>query len=462
MAQPANATKQALCLIHIFCSLFLIGMAPVLTSCSDDGSQTQVSGDYCYIKSVTLGTIKRKTNTLNTSFVGSSFQMTVDHRTCTIENRDSLPYGSQLERVIATITFDGSSLAYRQLGTEAWTSYSATDSLDLRQPLQLYLTSGDNLSSRIYTLKVNVHQQEGDSLLWNQCETEVPQLEGMTEMKAFVQDGRLMVLGQKDGDFSLAERSSTDATAAWNETTPTGLPLTADPQTLCQRDGTLYVSTADGQILSSSDAISWQQVGLSHTAPLTLIEKTDDFFYALSEGKLLRSADATTWQQDALDSEASLLPTADIRALGIQQAGGRERIVLVGQREDSDAGIVWNKTWSPGEAESEAQWMYFPLSPDNTVPCPKLAHLNLLPYDGNLIAFGGTSADGSRTALDRLYVSQDYGITWRHDGELHLPAGIKGAEGPIASTVDDNKFIWIITNAQVWRGRLNRLGFAQQ
>ena len=68
----------------------------------------------------------------------------------------------------------------------------------------------------------------------------------------------------------------------------------------------------------------------------------------------------------------------------------------------------------------------------------------------------------SHKALDAMYVSQDYGITWRPSTDIHLPVELKGADGCITSTVDENYFIWIITNAQVWRGRLNRLGFVQQ
>ena len=68
----------------------------------------------------------------------------------------------------------------------------------------------------------------------------------------------------------------------------------------------------------------------------------------------------------------------------------------------------------------------------------------------------------SHKALDAMFISQDYGITWRTSTELHMPIQLEGIEGCITSTVDKNNFIWIITNAQVWRGRLNRLGFAQQ
>ena len=443
--------------------LLLLLMLPFLaSSCSEDSNLTTTSNDYCYIKSVVLGTVKRKTNTLNTSFSASTFEMTINQRDNTIENRDSLPYGSLLNRVIATIAFDGSSLAYREKGTEAWTSYNSTDSLDLTKPLELYLTSNDNQSSRIYTLKVNVHQQEGDSLVWKQCDTGNEALASLNDMKVFVLNNKLTVLGKKGADIVLVERSDFETEGTWEETATTDLPATVDLQTLRMQEGILYLSTTDGQILSSTDAKAWESVGTTYSAGLTLIEKTKDFFYVISEGKLLRSLDAATWEEDLLDTDAAQLPVSEIRALSVEQANGNSRIILVGQTEGSSNAVVWNKMWNDSEKEEDAEWMFFPISPDNRIPCPRLNHFNLLPYDGNCIAFGGTSVDGEHEALDAIYISKDYGITWRPNNGLHLPKELKGTEGCITSTVDENNFIWIITNAQVWRGRLNRLGFAQQ
>ena len=454
--------------------LLLLTLSLTTLSCSNDDS-TVTHDDYCYIKSVTLGTIKRtiekcdrgdRTNVISTttvSFSGSTFPMTIDQRNNTIENRDSLPYGSQLSAVIATINFSGSMVAYREKGSEAeWIAYNSTDSLDLTIPLELYTVSNDGQSSRIYTLKVNVHKQEGDSLYWNLCESEVAGLTGMSDMKAFILNEKLMVLGQKTSDIFLSERSFTEAQGTWEETATTGLPLTADLQTLCQQDGTLFLSTSDGRIFSSTDAKDWQQTGITYPAGLTLIMKTAKFFYAISDGKLLRSADAGNWEEDELDTERVMLPASEIRALNTKQGNGNSRIVMLGQREGSDNAVVWNKMWNGTEKEEDAQWIYFPISPDNKIPCPRLQYLNLLPYDGKCIAFGGASMDESHKALDAMFVSQDYGITWRPDKELYLPVQLEGIEGPITSAVDKNNFIWIITNAQVWRGRLNRLGFAKQ
>lgn len=455
----------------------VLTILPLLaTSCSKENEVT-TSNDYCYINSVVLGNIKLQNKSVNGYFSGADYLMTINQRTGIIENRDSLPYGSQLSRVLATITFNGSILKYRTQNSSDWSIYNSVDSLDLTETLLLQLTSNDNNSTRDYTLKVNVHQQEGDSLYWKQCEDEnTDQLGGVTDMKAFVQDSKLKVLAQKTAGIVLLERSGINATGSWEEFT-TDLPAEADLQTLCLQEGTSYISTADGKILSSNDNKTWTQTGSTYTTPLTLFEKTENYFYAISVKetgsntticKLLRSTDAATWEEDKLDSDAAFLPTHGIRALTVQQANGNTRIVMVGQK-NSEAGeeghnnaLVWTKIWNEGEKEADTEWLFFPLSPDNDIPCPRLAYLNLLSYDNKCIAFGGASTDGTHKALDAMYISPDYGITWRPDKELHMPFELKGTENCITSTVDENNFIWIITNAQVWRGRLNRLGFVQQ
>lgn len=443
--------------------LLLLALVLLAYSCSEKDNVVSTSNDYCYISSVILGNVKRKVQNTNVTFSAVDYEMTINQRTNNIENRDSLPYGSQLSRVIATIHFDGSTLAYREKGSNSeWTSYNATDSLDLTKPLELFLTSNDNQSSRIYTLKVNVHQQEGDSLFWKQCDNNVAELTDMTDMKAFVLKDKLFVLGQKTSGITLAERSSTETEGEWTETLVTDLPTTTDIQTLRQYEDMLYLSTNNGSIFSSADAKGWRQEGSTYSAPLKLVEKTEKYYYAISEGKILRSADASTWEEESLDTDATMLPTTDIRALSVEQANGNNRIILVGQSGNSDNAVVWNKMWNDSEQEENAEWIYFPITHDNNIPCPRLEYLNLLSYDGKCIAFGGASIDNSRKALETMYVSQDYGITWRPDKDHRMPVELKGIEGCITSTVDENYFIWIITNAQVWRGRLNRLGFAQQ
>jgi len=456
--------------------LMLLTLSFLISSCSND-EDTTPDNDYCYIKSVTLGTVNRKIDrydrqgnhigTVNASFSGSTYAMSVNQRTGVIENIDSLPFGSQLSAVLATITFEGSVLNYQNSNGE-WIAYNTEDSLDLSKLLQLQLTSNNGASKRAYSIKINVHQQEGDSLYWKQCEKDVTPLLGMTDMKSFVKDDKLMVLGQKTTGIVLAERSGIEAEGSWGIEQSTNLPATADLQTIHQHADKLYISTTDGDILSSIDAKSWTQEGNTYSAPLTLIEKSDNYFYAISGGKLLRSADAITWEEDKANSEAfsdaEYLPDAGIRAMTVVQANGSSRIIMLGQRTGSANTVVWNKTWNKGwdVSEADAEWMYFLLSPDNNKLCPRLNYLNLLSYDGKSFAFGGASLDDTHKALDAIYISQDYGLTWHPDTEYHMPIQLEGIDECITSVVDKNHYIWIITKAQVWRGRLNRLGFAQQ
>lgn len=473
--------------------LTLLILTVLVSSCTSDDTSSVTINDYCYIKSATLGTVKRRVeerdrqgnliNTINTTFTGSNYAMTVNHRDNTIENRTPLPYGSQLSTVTANIIFDGSMLRYRVKGSNSgWTAYNSADSLDLTNPLELELTSNDSQSTRIYTFWVNVENEESDSLYWKQCESGVEQLAGMTDMKAFVLNDKLMVLGISGADTILAERSGLEAQGTWmkvsDEGCPSQWPSAADLQTLRQHNDTLYLSTDNGKIFYSLDAKVWKDTATTHTAALTLIEKTDKYFYAISGGKIWRhstdanSEDEYKWHEDKLEPGAKTdsLPAYGIRALTMQQANGNIRLMMLGQRDkatEEDKGeynhcFVWSKMWNEVETEKDAEWIHFPISPDNTIPCPRLEYLNLLPYDGKCIAFGGASKDGTRKALDAMYISQDYGITWRPSTELHMPIQLEGTDGCITSTVDKNNFIWIITNAQVWRGRLNRLGFAQQ
>ena len=264
--------------------LLLLAVPLIASSCSKD-SDIVTANDYCYIKSVTLGTVKRKTATVNTTFSGSSYAMTINLRDNTIENRDSLPFGSQLSRVTANIIFDGLMLTYRTKGSNAeWTAYNSADSLDLTAPLELKLTSNDNNSSRIYTFKVNVHKQEGDSLYWNMCESEVPQLADMTDMKAFILGGKLMVLGQKTAGIVLAERSSTESQGTWEETPITDLPTTADLQTLREQGETLLNRCQD-------------MAASRHNTPRTLNTRRKDSGLPLCH---LRRQDATLCRRNNL------------------------------------------------------------------------------------------------------------------------------------------------------------------
>ena len=433
--------------------------------------------DYCYISAVSLGSIKREVHMLDTlgndtiirtSYTGSNYDMTINQRLLTIENRDSLLYGSLLRAVLVDITYFGATLAYRVKEAEdsTWVSYSPEDSMDLRKPVELLLIANDGLSSRKYTLTLNMHQVEGDSLYWYKVGDTESQLQGMSQLHALMVKDNLAVLGKKGDAITFVERT---ADGVWNETS-TNLPTEADVQTVVKRGDSFYVSTKNGDMYTSANGKEWEKMNIPQHLGLVLAGATSSYLYALMDGELYRCCESEQGEWDfkpeGLDEGSAYLPSKDVNTLQMKQKNGSNRLVMVGNRtEESDkTSVVWNKMWNENISESEAVWMFINQTDENKCLLPQIEYLNLIQYDEKCMAFGGASVAGKGTheAMDALYVSQDYGISWRTDSELHLPRALKGVNGPISSVVDDNNVIWIIANGEVWRGKLNRLDFERQ
>ncbi len=444
----------------------------MLTSCSSD-DEVEVT-ERCYISSASLGTLKRimhisssadKDSVIRSTYTGNSYPLTVNQRTLTIENYDSLLYGTDLSALLVGINYVGATVAYRPASDETsdWMSYKATDSLNLTEPLHLFTLSEDGNSYRIYTLKLNVHKVDGDSLRWSRLET-TDAFENMTAMHAAIVGGQLTVTGLTESGVQQAVRSSLGSQGEWTIRN-TNLLATADVEAIRQHDDVLYTHTAEGAIYSSPNGADWTEVAPA-VEGLSLAAVTDNFYYAIINGRLCSSEDALTWSDERLDDDPLHLPATMLRSYVTTQSNGNRRLTLMGYRaEGTDTtAVVWSKLWASDEDEQDAVWMYINPTDDNIYQMPRLQHLNLMEYDGRGLALGGASqvGHGSHTSMDGMYFSNDHGITWKPDYELLLPKAVQGTESPMAATVDEDNYIWLILDKQVWRGRLNRLGFARQ
>ena len=445
----------------------LLTLTVILLGASMKDDDEVTLSNYCYISNVTLGSFKRaltttasdgSDSTYYTSISGSYFPMTIDQRKLVIENRDSLPYGADVSAILLTISFDGSIVSYRPADTDSasWTAYTSSDSIDLSKPVHLSVTSDDLSSYRIYTLKVNIHQQEGDSLYWTRTDS-VPEIfQHMAGMRALWLNGKLHVLGQTADGWRLA----TKETSGWS-LQASHLSAETSLETLRQARGKVYVSDSKGQLFTSSDAVEWETLGVAREG-MILAAVTDDAYYALCGSSLLRSEDAVQWTAEQLDEDTSMLPSRDVLSIAYREDNGRQRLLVAGQGNQTWGRNAWVKTWKTASEETTAMWMYMTPSADNKYPCPVLQHQTLLRYDDRLFTFGGRRIDGAGDAMDCLYVSNDNGITWKRDLYIHLPSLLEGVEGPVTAVTDDDYHIWIIADNQVWRGRLNRLAFDRQ
>lgn len=449
--------------------LLMLVVPILLTSCWNDDEEETIPDSYCYIKSVTLGTMRRAVHTTDslgrdsiyyTSFTATSVVMAIDHLACIIENHDSLLFETQLSSVPVTISYDAKYLTYRHVGggEDDWVDYDSSDSLDLTTPIELLATAEDGINKRKYTLKLNVHQVESDSLYWSRMDQDATLFEEMSEISATSLNGNLQVLGRTNMGVQLAERDGVGTVGRWI-VKDTNLPQETIVESLLKSEGTLYVSTSDGAIYESQNGVQWNPLGMAQVG-LRLVAKTDDFYYALLNGNLCSSTDAVAWKEEFLDDSSSWLPTCQTHYRFYQQNNGNYRVMLCGACSPRDKFCqVWSKMWQKNQPEAEAGWTYFNQTRENPYNCPRLENLVLLPYDGKTWAIGGAGA--GYKALEYIFISNDHGITWKPDADLHLPSELLGAGGPFAATVDENNYIWLFVNNQVWRGRINRLGFAR-
>lgn len=457
--------------------LLLMLVAPiVLVSCFDD-DETIEYDDHCYISGFSLGSLKRTLYTLSsegadsaytTTFAGSSFPMTINQRTATIENLDSLPVRTNVSAVLATVTFQGS-LAWRKadltgLEDTTWTTYNSKDSLDFSDSLHFAVVAADSRSHRIYTVKVNVHQQRGDTTVWNAL-GEASALDTLGARKALCWNNQLVVLGENASGKLTYVQHPLETTGDWVSVPTTGTE-NAQISTLQQQGNMLYLSTTLGQVLQSSNAVNWTEAPYATRSGLVLAGASDERLYALADGKLLSSDGTDEWTEEELDDSESNLPVAQLSMLNYSQTDGQQKLLLIGEKTGERDAQVWSKTWGTS-GEQSAKWMYYVPNRADKHRLSVKENLNVVMYDDGLLAFGGASLDGNHLAMDSVLYSPDHGISWKpyFNDDMEVDTAIQEAAQAaqyITSAVDEDNFLWVVVDSKVWRGRINRLGFLRQ
>ena len=457
--------------------------AVLLTSCLGSDREEVEYSDNCNITSFSLGSIRQahhmkgskgQDSTYYTVFSGSYFPMTVNQRDLLIENRDSLPYASLINKVLTNCVFDKvlvhrpKDLAGVDPADTVWVGYSNKDSLDFTKPRSFMVFAADGVSMRQYTVKVNVRQMDPGLTVWDSLGVSgLPAMDACQARRLVVSGGRLTLLSDQGGQQTCHVRDC-QKDAQWKEQPMTGAEGLV-PESVQAEGDMLYASTDGGKLLCSSNGWEWRSRMLGQPG-LRLVGVSHDRFYALVDGRLMSTAQhEENWVEEALDDEAARLPERDIRMISLTQSNGNARLLLAGKAQGKAEGRVWSKTWlgTKPEGEAAAGWAYY--SENNAIrhPFPVLREPNILPYDGGIMLFGGAlenAGGGSEKdeALGTLYFSEDMGVTWNGKGRLKLDERMQESARKarlITATVEDGRFVWVLVDGQLWRGRVNGVAF---
>lgn len=462
---------------NIFSIVLLLASAVLCTSCLDSDNE-YVYDDDAAITAFTLGNInqtfscKTKDGLRDSSYVKSvdfsSVKMTIDHLGGQIYNADSLPLGCDITKVLATASTRNSGMVgIKNVDSDTTRVFSSTDSIDYTKERELIVYSNSTRSSHRYKVTLNVHKEDGDKFVWtklsnNTAEVGISALKGM---RMVALPNNQLVLAGTDGTITRLYTSADGSN--WSQTTPA--TLNADVYQNLMTDGEKALFISGGYLYTTTDGKSWTWTA---TTQKQLVAASDKHLFAYdAEGALNHSTDnGSTWTKEDIDADdAAYLPRQNVSsaALALTTNSDSYRIIMQGSRDvtahsTDTANVVWAKVIDPND--NTQPWIcYYGADSQAKYRLPRLAHLQMANSSLGLVAFGGKGLGACKKEAHKMFWnSTDKGLTWQEDTVVTVPTDFASSDDALAFTIDANNYVWLVcgNSAQVWRGRLNKLGWA--
>lgn len=418
-----------------------------LASCNKDSDDNE---EYIEPSNVAVTEFSIKYNS-HVPGVDDTF-FSIDLRHGVIFNADSLPQGSDVTKLVPTIKYSNYVTSAKLLmegGTvrtgEVDYKANPSDSIDFSGKVTLTLRTTDNIT-KSYRIKVNVHRQKSDSLVWDRADVaKLPSRLGDPRSQKTVTFNKkaYTFIEERDGSHTMA--ISSDITKnEWTRTAVT-LPVNARIRTLVASDDALYILCGSyGALYRSTDGLTWTNTG-------------EVWNYLI--GGYMDTAIGIAWKS-VYGNVFAQYPKRDIAEARVP--------VTFPVRDHSNFVILANKwTNSPVgfmvggvdqiENSTNATWAFdgtnWILLSDEGIP--RIKGATLIPYynyrensEGTPLQyhvwmlFGGELEDG--TFNRTIYISYDNGVNWAKGADyLQLPSVIP------AMTLCDNVVLDTVKKANL-------------
>lgn len=444
--------------LSVIVSFFLVSFA--VTSCLDT-EEIEYSPD-ATIHAFALDTVH-----------GVNYKFTIDQfgpdGVGLIYNQDSLPVGSDtiIDRILIKTLTTASGIITAKNAEGQDTLFNYSDSIDFRgtmeKPMRIKVWAADMQYTKEYTISVRVHRQDPDSMNWTKMTDNFANYSGYQKSVILGED--ILVYTAN----TTAYKSSGDVInkgRSWAQVSVTGLPENIKLSSLIAFGEKLYATNGE-KVYVSSDGASWSlATNLNKNGKVEMLIAP----FPKNEGNLLdisgiagiinngsqstfaiSNSEATTWNISS-EEVGSDFPLDNLSATSYLNATGIQTIAVMGNnRNASDTTSV---AWS-----SQDGLLWIPLKTSSTTAyCPKLDKPSFFYYGNTFWAFGGK--------FETIYTSEA-GLAWyKADKKIFLPAEFKDRGNNYSTVVDKDNFIWVIWSNgdanEVWRGRLNKFGFARQ
>lgn len=412
----------------------------------------------------------------------SKYPFTIDQINRTIENKDSLPVGTDATKVPLSIEADTYYVLYEKLSDGEFkdTLWTSADSLDFTKPykghaddmgVRFKVMAPDGVMGNPYTVKVNVHKQVPDKLIWNSLSASFAG-GAISNQKAIYHNKRIYVFGNQNGKCVMTSITAENGRiGSWSSpialdgTDPISATLWNEQfyilkgNELCKikEDGTLEPVTTNLQLKAL--------ISGAYTGKLYAVDINNKF---------IASADGMQWNTE--EGEV-LIPSSRIYSFThtYEHNTNITGVTFIGNNLETSANdstaIVY------GRLTDEKEWTPYEQGING---CPNFENMAVVNYDDRLLAFGGNVIKGGKETIapfSAFYQSIDNGNTWQCvTSALAFPKenAEKGIKTFATKYTDSHKnyscvtgekdksnnFIWIIwEDGSIERGLINRLHF---
>lgn len=396
--------------LSFIASFFMVSF--VITSCLDDDNNIEYSPD------ATIHAFA-----LDTAGLGS-YKFTIDQLSREIYNEDSLPVHADtiIDKILIKTLTTASGVVTMKDKSGNDSVININDSIDLRKSLTIKVWSTEALAgispnqTKEYTIKVNVHQHDPDSLRWKYINEIDNQITG--EQKSIIFGSEVLTYSVVGNELHVYKNSLTSF-GNWDPQKTAGLPEGKLPTSIItfKFDGSnamLYAtSNGDGKVYESADGINWNKSSMfGEGVELLLATLTNNKISRISYIK--KGTDnqrhfyhqRNDLQQETLDeaeNEGKDFPTKNISYTISTTPTNINSVLLVGDTETAALA-------DDNELETTIVWTYngnkwVKLSTTSSVAyCPKYTQPSIIYYNDLVYIFGQN--------FNSIYVSNQ-GLFWR-------------------------------------------------
>lgn len=348
-----------------------------------------------------------------------------------IFNADSLPLGTNVEKIVPLITFPNTVETAEIIMTggnlrEGTVNYKAnpTDTIDFSGSVILRLTADKGKLSREYDIRINVHKAVADSLMWDQVAySKLPaRLNNPTAQKtAELNNTVYTLLHESDGTYTMASTLNISKNA-WTKT-PADLPFTPTIESMAASSDALYILDNNGNLMQSYDGLRWRDTG------------TDWHHILGGFGNAIlgvAGSDATGYTHDIFPRPEGFTPSPLEENFPTEATS----TLLEFSSKWADQPFVFFTGGRRGDRTLAATWAFdgHNWSEISNNPLPPLADALLIPYFvyrktsaswiqteySVVICIGGENTEGSLSR--KVYLTYDNGVNWvEADTLMQLP-----------------------------------------